>query len=256
MGGLLKDKNILVMGVRNKWSIAWGIAEAAAANGAKLILTYQGEREEKEALVLKETIGNCEIYKCDISSDGEIDDLFDRIKKDFGVIHGLVHAIAHAYSEDIRGNFLSTSREGFNHALEISAYSLVGISRRAKEIMTEGGSIVTLTYMGSMKVFPGYNVMGVAKAALEASVRYLAYDLGPEKIRVNALSAGPIKTLSSRAIKDFGNILEETEKRAPLKRTIDQKELGDGALFLLSDLSRGITGEIMHVDCGYNIMGI
>ncbi len=256
MSDLLKNKNILIMGVRNKWSIAWGIAKVAAENGANVIFTYQSDREEKEALNLKAAINNSAIYKCDISSDEEIDELFQGLKNDVGVLHGLVHAIAHANTEDIRNTFLQTSRAGFNHALEISAYSLVGVSRRAKDLMTEGGSIVTLTYMGSEKVFPGYNVMGVAKAALEASVKYLAHDIGPDGIRVNALSAGPIKTLSSKAIKDFGNILEESEKRAPLKRVIDQEELGNGALFLLSDLSKGITGEIMHVDCGYNIMGI
>ncbi|HOJ09378.1 MAG TPA: enoyl-ACP reductase [Clostridiales bacterium] len=256
MGDLLKGKNIVIMGVRNKWSIAWGIVKSAADEGANIIFTYQGEREEKEASSLASQIDNSFIYKCDISSDKDIDALFKTLKNEHGVIHGLVHAIAHANSEDIHNNFINTSREGFAHALDISAYSLVAVSKRAAELMTEGGSIVTLTYMGSERVFSGYNVMGVAKAALEACVRYLANDLGPLGIRINAISAGAIKTISSKAIKDFGNILGVVEQRAPLRRGIDQNELGDSALFLLSDLSRAITGEIIHVDCGFNIMGI
>jgi len=256
MDELLKGKNILIMGVRNKWSIAWGIVKSASEHGANIILTYQSEREEKEASSLASSIENASIYKCDISLDEDIDVLFSNLKNKYGVIHGLIHAIAHAKSEDIRNNFINTSREGFSHALDISAYSLVAVSKRASEIMTEGGSIITLTYMGSEKVFPGYNVMGVAKAALEACVRYLANDLGPMGIRINAISAGAIKTISSKAIKDFGNILGAVEERAPLKRGIEQDELGDSALFLLSDLSRAITGEVMHVDCGFNIMGV
>jgi len=253
MKELLKGKNILIMGVRNKWSIAWGIAKSSAANGANLIFTYQSDREEKDVADLAASLGSSSIYKCDISSDEEIDTLFDNLKKNHGIVHGLVHSIAHANTEDIRNNFINTSREGFLHALDVSAYSLVAVSRRAAEVMTEGGSILTLTYMGSEKVFPGYNVMGVAKAALEACVRYLAYDLGPANIRVNAISAGAIKTLSSKAIKGFGNILEISQERSPLRRTVEQDELGDAAIFLLSDLSRAITGEIMFVDCGYNI---
>ncbi|HHW32485.1 MAG TPA: enoyl-ACP reductase [Clostridiaceae bacterium] len=254
MGSLLLNKNILIMGLRNKWSIAWGIAKAAKEQGANLLLTYQGEREKDSASELAKHL-EAQIYQCDISSDDEIDNLFNAIKLKYGKIHGLVHAIAHAKREDIHNSFINTSRDGFNHALEISAYSLVAVSRRAAELMSEGGSIVTLTYMGSEKVFPGYNVMGVAKAALEASVRYLAYDLGQFNIRVNALSAGPIKTISSKAIKDFGTILDVFEEKAPLRRKIDQDDLGDAAVFLLSNLSRGITGEVMYVDCGYNIMG-
>lgn len=256
MGELLKGKNILIMGVRNKWSIAWGIAKAAYDEGASLIFTYQGEREREGVEELTGTIGNTALYQCDISSDDEIDSLFEQLKKKYGVLHGVVHGIAHAKREDIHNSFVNTSRDGFAHALDISAYSLVAVSRKAMELMTEGGSILTLTYMGSERVFPGYNVMGVAKAALEASVRYLAYDLGKAGIRVNAISAGAIKTISSKGIKDFGNILDVTEERAPLRRSVEQDELGDAALFLLSSLSRGITGETMFVDCGYNIMGI
>lgn len=253
MGKLLENKNILIMGLRNKWSIAWGIAKAAKDNGANIVLTYQGEREETHSKALAQSLG-APTYQCDISKDREIDDLFNTIKEKYGVIHGLVHAIAHAKTEDIQNDFINTSREGFSHALDISAYSLVALSKRASSLMTEGGSILTLTYMGSERVFPGYNVMGVAKAALEASVRYLAYNLGPSDIRVNALSAGPIKTISSKGIKDFGNILDTFEEKSPLKRRVDQDEIGDAALFLLSNLSRGMTGETMYVDCGYNIM--
>lgn len=256
MGNLLDNRNILIMGLRNKWSIVWGIAKSARREGANLILTYQGERERAGALQLAEMLEGASIYQCDISSDEEIDRLFEEIKENYGVLHGVVHGIAHAKREDIQNSFINTSRDGFAHALNVSAYSLVAVSKRAKELMSEGGSIVTLTYMGSEKVFPGYNVMGVAKAALEASVRYLAYDLGENGIRVNAISAGPIKTISSKAIKDFGSILNIFEEKAPLKKGLEQDELGDSALYLLSDLSRAVTGEVIHVDCGYNIMGI
>lgn len=256
MSGLLLNKNIVIMGVRNKWSIAWGIAEAARREGANLIITYAGERERKGAEELSSALGGAAIYQCDIGSDEEIDKLFSDIKENFGVIHGLVHSIANAKAEDLQNDFVYTSRDGFAHAMNISTYSLVAVCRRAKDLMTDGGSIITLTYMGSQKVFTGYNVMGVAKAALEASVRYLAADLGAMGIRVNAISAGPIKTMSAKGVKDFGSILDIVEKKAPLKRGIDQDDLGDAALFLLSNLSRAITGEITYVDCGYSIMGI
>lgn len=256
MGKLLENKNILVMGVRNRWSIAWGIAKKANDEGANIIFTYQGDRERESVSELAAQVGNKPIYQCDITSDEQIDQLFSQLKEQYGVIHGVVHAIAFAKREDLQDSFVNTSREGFSTALDISAYSLIAVSKRAKDIMAEGGSIVTLTYMGSEKVFQGYNIMGVAKAALEASVRYLASDLGPMGIRVNAVSAGPIKTMSAKGVKDFGNILDVVEQKAPLKRRIDQEELGDSTLFLLSNLSRGITGEILHVDCGFNIMGI
>jgi len=243
------------MGIRNKWSIAWGIARAAHREGANIIFTYQGERERDGAVELASSLEGSSIYQCDISSDEEIDRLFENIKEEYGVIHGVVHGIAHAKREDLLNNFVDTSRDGFRHALDVSVYSLVAVCRRTKELMREGGSIITLTYMGSEKVFPGYNVMGVAKAALEASVRYLASDLGPMGIRVNAISAGPIKTISSKAIKDFNNILEIVEQKAPLRKGVTLEDLGNSAVFLLSDLSSGVTGEIMHVDCGYNIMG-
>lgn len=256
MGELLKNKNILIMGVRNKWSIAWGIAKAAHQEGANLIFTYQGEREKGGVEDLANSLGGISVLQCDIGSDEEIDKLFNEIKAKYGVLHGVVHGIAHALSEDLKNDFVYTSRQGFAHALNISAYSLVGVSRNAMELMTEGGSIVTLTYMGSEKVFPGYNVMGIAKAALETSVMYLAQNLGVKGIRVNAISAGPIKTLSAKGVKDFSSILDTFEEKAPLKKSMSQDELGDAAVFLLSQLSRAITGEVMHVDCGYNIMGI
>lgn len=256
MADLLKGKNIVVMGVRNRWSIAWGIARAAYEEGAKLIFTYQGEREKEEVDGLAASLKGVETFQCDVCSDEELDAFFSAVGERYGVLHGLVHAVAHAKREDIHNDFIYTSRDGFAHAMDVSAYSLIAVGRRAKELMTEGGSIVTLTYMGSEKVFPGYNVMGVAKAALEASVRYMANDLGRDGIRVNAISAGAVKTISAKGIKDFSSILDTTEERAPLKRRVDTGELGDAALFLLSRLSRAVTGEILYVDCGYNIMGI
>jgi len=256
MGNLLKDKNIIIMGVRNKWSIAWGIACAAHREGAKLIFTYQGEREKDAVTQLAEELGGVPTYQLDVTSDEEIDAFFEAVKKDTGVIHGLVHAIAFARREDLQDSFVNTSREGFGIALDISAYSFVRVGQKAKELMTEGGSMVTLTYMGSEKVFRGYNVMGVAKAALEASVMYMANDLGPGGIRVNAISAGAVKTLSAKGVKDFNTILDLTRERAPLRKNVELSELGDAAVFLLSDMSRGITGEVIHVDCGMHIIGI
>lgn len=256
MGGILTGKNIIVMGVRNKWSIAWGIAEAAHREGASLIFTYQGEREKQGVEQLAAELGNVESYQLDVTSDDDIDSFFNSVKDKFGVIHGLVHAIAFAKREDLQDSFLNTSRDGFALALDISAYSLVAVSRRAKELMTEGGSIVTLTYMGSEKVFTGYNIMGVAKAALETSVMYMASEMGPDNIRVNAISAGAVKTLSAKGVKDFGSILEATREKAPLRKNVELTELGDTAVFLLSSMSGGITGEIIHVDSGMNIVGI
>ncbi len=256
MGTLLKNKNILIMGVRNKWSIAWGIAKAAHDEGANLIYTYLGEREKEGVESLVSSLGEAGIYKCDITSDEEIDKLFEDLKAKYGAIHGIVHAIAYAKGEDIQNGFVNTSRDGFALAMDISAYSLTAVCKRAKDIMLEGGSVVTLTYMGAEKVFPGYNIMGVAKAALEAGVRYLASDVGPAGIRVNAISAGPIKTLSAKGVKDFSSILDSTDQKAPLRRRIDHEDLGGPAVFFLSDMSRGVTGEIMHVDCGFNIMGV
>lgn len=244
------------MGLRNKWSIAWGITQAAAKEGANLIFTCQGEREKEDTLRLIEDLGTYEVLICDISSDEEVDSLFDTLKEKYGKLHGVVHAIAHAKAEDMKNDFINTSRDGFAHALNVSAYSLVAVSRGTRELMTEGGSIITLSYMGSEKVFKGYNVMGVAKAALETSVMYLAADLGASGIRINAISAGPIKTMSAKGVKNFGSILDVVEEKAPLRRGVTKEDIGNTALYLLSDLSSGVTGEVIHVDCGYNIIGV
>ncbi|HPO77139.1 MAG TPA: enoyl-ACP reductase [Thermoclostridium caenicola] len=256
MGDLLAGRNILIMGVRNKWSIAWGIAQAAYKEGANIIYTYLGEREKAELEKLTEGMGTLHAFPCDVTSDEDIEKLFDWVKSEFGVLHGLVHAIAFAGSEDLQDSFLNTGREGFKIALDISAYSLVAVCRHAAPLMTEGGSIITLTYRGSVKVTPGYNVMGVAKAALEASVRYAAYELGGKNIRVNSLSAGPIKTLSAKGVKNFSDILKVVEERTPLKRNVTLEDLGKTAVYLLSDLSSGVTGEVIYVDSGYNNMGL
>lgn len=256
MGSLLLNKNILIMGVRNKWSIAWGIAQAVHNEGGNIIFTYQGERERESVEELAATLSRSAILQCDVASDKDIDSLFEEIKSKYGVLNGLVHAIAYAKAEDIQNGYINTSRDGFALANDISTYSLAAVSNRAKNIMTEGGSIVTLTYMGSEKVFPNYNVMGVAKAALEAGVRYLASEIGPLGIRVNAISAGSIKTMSAKGVKGFSSILDVAEQKAPLRRKINHEDLGGPAVFLLSDMSKGVTGEVMHVDCGFNIMGI
>lgn len=256
MGELLKGKNILVMGVRNKWSIAWGITEAAYQEGANLIFTYLGERERDALLLQAADMGQIAAYPCDVSSDEDINILFDAIKKDYGILHGLVHSIAYAKNEDLQDSFLNTSRDGFMLAMGISVYSLVAVSNRAAQLMTEGGSIMTLTYRGSLKIMPGYNVMGVAKAALEASVRYMAYELGSKNIRVNSLSAGPIKTMSAKGVKNFSDVLVAVEERSPLKRNVTLEDLGKTAVYLLSDLSSGMTGEVVYIDSGYNNMGI
>jgi len=253
---LLKDKNILIMGVRNKWSIAWGIAKKAQKEGANIILSYYGEREKVRLEKLMLDLDHSTCIKCDISSDEDIEVMFEKLKSEYKVLDGIVHSIAHAYSKDLENDYIYTSREGFSHALDVSAYSLVAVCRRAKDLLIDGGSIITLSYMGSEKVFPGYNVMGVAKAALETSVKYLANDLGNNKIRINALSAGPLKTMSGKGINGFNKIIENCEMRAPLKKNVTQDDIGNTAVYLLSYLSSGVTGEVLHVDCGFNIMGI
>ncbi|GAB7387481.1 enoyl-ACP reductase FabI [Bacillaceae bacterium] len=257
MERLLAGKNYLIMGVANKRSIAWGIAQSLHKAGAHLIFTYQGERVLKNVQELTDTLGQEEtlLLPCDVTKDEDIKATFAAIKEKVGVLHGIAHCIAYAKTEELEGLYLNTSRDGYALAQDISVYSLVAVCREAKPLMTEGGSIVTLTYLGGERVIPNYNVMGVAKAALDASVKYLASDLGPDNIRVNAISAGPIRTLAAKGIKNFNAILGEIEEKAPLRRTVDQSEVGDAALFLFSDLSRGITGEIIHVDAGYHIMG-
>ncbi len=256
---LLENKKILIMGIRNKWSIAFGIAKAAYENGAKLIFTYMGE-ENKEKI--EELISEFEGSKAYILNGASEDELvkqtFTKIKEENGKIDGLVHAIAHANTEDLHNDFIFTSREGFNHANDVSAYSFVLATRMTKELdmLNENASLVTLTYHGSTKVLEGYNVMGVAKAALESSVRYLAENLGKEGIRVNALSAGPIKTLSAKGIKDFSSILTVVEEKSPLHRNVTTHQVGNVATFLLSSMSEAITGQVIYADSGYNIMGI
>lgn len=255
MGDLLAGKNIIVMGVANDRSIAWAIAQSLAEQGARLAFTYESERVEGRVRKLAETLPNSLILPCNVTVDEEIDKLADNLKSEFGVLHGVVHSIAFAKAEDLAGEFADTSREGFALAHDISAYSLVAVSKRLAPLMTEGGSIMTMTYMGSERVMRNYNVMGVAKAALEASVRYLANDLGPKNIRVNAISAGPIRTLAAKGISDFNSILKQVEEKAPLRKTTETAEVGDTAMFLISHLSRGITGEVIFVDGGYNIVG-
>lgn len=255
MGDLLTGKNVIVMGVANERSIAWAIAQSLAEQGARLAFTYESERVEGRVRKLAETIPGSLILPCNVTVDEEIDRLADTLKSEFGVLHGLVHSIAFAKGEDLAGEFMDTSREGFALANDISVYSLVAVSKRLSPLMTEGGSIMTMTYMGSERVMRNYNVMGVAKAGLEASVRYLANDLGPKNIRVNAISAGPIRTLAAKGISDFNSILKQVEEKAPLRKTTDTAEVGDTAMFLISHLSRGITGEVIFVDGGYNIVG-
>jgi enoyl-[acyl-carrier protein] reductase I len=251
-----KDKKVAVFGVANERSIAWGIAEAMHKQGAQLAFSYAGEVLEKRVRPLAESVNSDLVISCDVTKEDQVESAFKEIGSKWGSIDVLVHAIAFANREDLEGRFVDTSRAGFLTAMDISAYSLVALARGAAPLMTNGGSIVTLSYYGAEKVVPSYNVMGVAKAALEASVRYLAADLGPQNIRVNAISAGPIKTLAASGIKGFKGMLHVVEERAPLRRNVTQNDVGNAALFLCSDLGAGVTGEVMHVDAGYNILGM
>jgi len=256
---LLENKKILIMGIRNKWSIAYGIAKSAYENGAQLIFTYmREENKEKIEELISEFKGSKAYVLNGASEDELVKQTFEKIKEENGKIDGLVHAIANAKTEDLHNDFIYTSKEGFSHALDVSSYSFVLAARIAKEIdlLNENASLVTLTYYGSTKVLNGYNVMGVAKAALESSVRYLAENLGKEGKRVNAISAGPIKTLSAKGIKDFSSILTVVEEKAPLHRNVTTTQVGNVATFLLSDMSDSITGQVLYADSGYNIMGI
>ena len=255
----MKGNVAVVFGLANKRSIAYAIAEKLAAAGATLVLCYQSERLRPEAEELLEALGQtgkAKAIPCDVSIDAEIDAAFALISETFPVIHTVVHSVAFAPADALKNDFLMTKREEFRIAHDVSVYSLIAIARGAAPLMTEGGSIITLTYYGSQKVFPNYNVMGVAKAALEATVRYLAASLGARGIRVNAISAGPIKTLAARGVSDFATILDTVTTRAPLHRNIEQAEVGNAALFLASNLASGITGEVTYVDCGFNITGI
>ncbi|WP_199622383.1 enoyl-ACP reductase FabI [Paenibacillus alkalitolerans] len=256
MEPLLTGKNILVMGVANDRSIAWAIAQALAGQGARIIFTYENERVEERVRKLADTIPGSAILPCNVTVDEEIDRLASAVKEQFGILHGLVHSIAFAKTEELEGMYVDTSRAGYALAQDISAYSLVAVAQRLYPLMTEGGSIMTMTYLGAERAMKNYNVMGVAKAALEASVRYLAADLGQFGVRVNAISAGPIRTLAAKGIRDFNSILRQVEEKAPLRRTTDVEEVGDTAAFLMSHWSRGITGEVIYVDNGYHIVGV
>ena len=257
MSGILEGKKALIFGVANDRSIAWAVARELHAQGADLAFTYAGEVLEKRVRPLAEGIGSTLVLPCDVTRDEEIDAVFDAVGRQWEGLDILVHAIAYADKEDLSQPYLQTGRAGFHTALDVSSYSLVALTRHAARLMKgRAGSVVTLTYMGSEKVVPNYNVMGVAKAALEASVRYLAYDLGPEGIRVNAISAGPVKTLAAAGIAGFRDMLRYASARAPLKRNVDPAEIGRTAVYLASDLGSGVTGETVHVDAGYNVMGV
>jgi enoyl-[acyl-carrier protein] reductase I len=254
---LLEGKTGLVVGIANKRSLAWGIAQSASREGARLAVTYQGERLEKNVRKLAEELSDPMILPCDVTRDEEMDSLAAAIESQLGGLDFLIHAVAFALQEELVGEYLKTSREGYRVAQDISSYSLAALARRIVPLMKgRGGSIVTLTYLGGQRVVPHYNVMGVAKAALEASVRYLAADLGPRGIRVNAISAGPVKTLAASGVQGISKMLEYHRKHAPLRKNTEQAEVGDAAVFLVSNLSRGVTGDVLYVDSGFHIMGM
>ena len=253
---LLEGKRGLVMGVANDHSIAWGIAQAAAANGARLGFTYQGEIFKRRVVPLAQSVDAEFVLECDVGEEASIDAVFAEIEKRWGGLDFVVHSIAFSDRDELQGRYVDTSRENFARTLDISCYSLTALARRAAPLMPNGGSILTLTYDGSQRVMPSYNVMGVAKAALEASVRYLAVDLGRQAIRVNALSAGPMRTLAGAAIKDARYVYKWAQDNSPLRRNPLLEEVGNAGLYLLSDLSSGVTGEVHYVDSGYNIVGM
>jgi enoyl-[acyl-carrier protein] reductase I len=256
MTKLMEGKTALVLGVANKWSLAYAIAQAYAREGARLLLTYQGERQKETVEELGRELGAARVWNCDVTKEDELAQLVESLKAEHAPLDAVVHSIAFAQREDLSRPFVETSRAGYLLAQEVSSYSLVAVARAAAPLMTRGGAILTLTYLGSVRVIPNYNVMGVAKAALEASVRYLASDLGPLNIRVNAISAGPVKTASARGVKDFSTILDKVAARAPLRRNTDPAEVADAAVFLASELGRGVTGNVLYVDCGFQIMGL
>jgi enoyl-[acyl-carrier protein] reductase I len=254
--GLMTGKRGVIFGVANDKSIAWGVAQQLHEAGAELAFTYLNEALEKRVRPLAESLGSKIILPCDVGTDEEVEAVFKELEKQWGSIDFVVHAVAFANREDLKNPFSQTSREGFNLAMDISAYSLLPMTRYAMPLMTEGGSIVTMSYLGAVMAVPDYNVMGVAKAALEASVRYLAAELGPRNIRVNAVSAGPIKTLAASGIGNFKQKLHTMEERSPLRRTVTQDEVGKSTLYLLSDLSTGVNGEVHYVDGGFNISAL
>ncbi len=254
--GLMAGKRGLIMGVANDRSIAWGIARAAADAGAELAFTYQGDALKRRVVPLAQSIDCDFVMPCDVTDEASINDLFAEIERKWGKLDFVIHAIAYADKDELKGRYVDTSAGNFRNSMLISCYSFTAIANRAEPLMTDGGSMVTLTYYGAERVMPHYNVMGVAKAALEASVRYLAVDLGPKNIRVNAISAGPIKTLAASGIGDFRQILRWNELNAPLKRNVTIEQVGNSALFLISHLGEGVTGEILHVDSGYHVVGM
>ncbi len=254
--GIMNGKRGIVMGVANDRSIAWGIAEAVAKQGAEIAFTYQGDALEKRVRPLAEKVGSNIIIPCDVSSDEAIEETFKLLKEKWDTIDFIVHAIAYSDKEELKGEYVDTTRENFYKTMDISVYSFTAIAQRAAKMMPNGGSMITLTYYGAEKVMPHYNVMGVAKAALESSVRYLAADLGSDKIRVNSLSAGPIKTLAASGIGDFRYILKWNQYNSPLRRNVTLNDVGGCGVYLLSDLSVGVTGETHHVDCGYHVVGM
>ncbi len=255
-GTLMQGKRGLIMGVANNRSIAWAIAQSVAAQGGECAFTYQGEALEKRVRPLAASIGADFLLPCDVSDDAAMDAAFGALKKKWGKIDFLVHAIGFADKNFLRGRFVDTPRNVFLQALDISCYSFAAVGQRAAAMMPDGGSLLTLSYLGAERWVPHYNVMGVAKAALEASVRYMAADLGPDNIRVNAISAGPIKTLAASGIGDFSYIMKWNKYNSPLRRNVELEEVGGAGLYMLSDLSKGVTGEVHHVDCGYNINGM
>ena len=250
MTGLLEGKNILVTGAANSRSIAWSVALAIKKHGGTVALAYQAERLRRRVQTLADDLGGAPLIECDVSSDEAVRRAIDELAESMPILDGMVHSIAWAPAEDLQGSFVQTSRAGFAQANDISSYSLIATAREARRLMTRGGGIVTMTYAGSWRVVPNYNVMGPAKASLESAVRYLAADLGPDGIRVNAVSAGPIATVAARTIKDFSGMLELLESHTPLRRNVTAEEVADATVFLLSDLSRAITGEVVHVDAG------
>ena len=255
---ILKDKKIVIMGIRNKWSIAWGAAQSAYEQGAQVIFTCGSMEKIEKIKELTNEIPISVLVACDACSDEIINDCFEKIKEKYGKIDGILHAIAHANTEDLRNDFILTSRSGYAHACDVSAYSLIAVAKITKELdmLNAGASIVSYTYYGAEKVVDGYNIMGAAKAALEANIRYLAKDLGKIDVRINGISAGPIKTLSAKGIKDFNSILDVVEEKAPLHKNVIPKQVGDATSFLFSDMASAITGEIIHVDNGFSIIGV
>jgi len=253
---LLQGRKGLILGIANKRSIAWGIAQAVSREGARLAVTYQGERLKENVEELAASLSEPVILPCDVAKDEDLDALAEAVGQRMGSLDFVVHAVAYALREELDGEFVNTSRDGYRLAQEISAYSLTALARRVAPLMQGGGSIVTLSYLGGERVVPHYNVMGVAKAALEMSVRYLAADLGPKGIRVNAISAGPIKTLAASGVHGLSKMLEYHRTHAPLRKNTEQEEVGDTALYLVSALSRGVTGEVIHVDGGFHVMGM